>query len=218
MSNGKIGVSEPLTPDQYLAAYTFSEDALTKLLQRITISTSAGAEIDFSAGMAGSPAGGVSSVQGFGYNSAVTITRPGNTTAYAATDTVGGPLTFPNAGPSGGGSVIITGAQLELDIGVIPSGMTSFRLYLYNVTPPSALSDNDPWDLSAGDRASFMGYLDLGSPLDLGSTCYVEVNNLVKQVVVSSGGSLYAYLVTTTGYTPASNSEIYKVTLHAVGV
>lgn len=151
------------------------------------------------------------------YNPAVTITRPANTTAYTAGDVVGGALTLSSAGPSGGGTIIINGAQLELDISAIPSGMTTFRLYLYNVTPPSATADNGVWDLPSGDRASFLGYIDLGTPVDLGSTCYIEQINLAKQIVVASGGSIYGYLVTTAGYTPAANSEVYKVTLHAVG-
>lgn len=150
------------------------------------------------------------------YDVALSITRPANQTPYTALDNVGGALTFASVGPSAS-AIMITGAQLELDIAAIPSGMTSFRLHLYNVTPPSAVSDNGAWDLPSGDRASYLGFIDLGSPVDLGSTCYVEATNLNKQLKLS-GTSLFAYLVTTTGYTPAANSEVYKVTLHAVAV
>ena len=151
------------------------------------------------------------------YNSVCTITRPANTTPYSINDSVGGALTFASAGPSAGGTIIITGAQLELDISAIPSGMTSFRLHLYNVTPPSATADNGAWDLPSGDRASYLGYVDLGTPVDLGSTCYVEQTNLVKQIATASG-SIYGYLVTPTAYTPAANSEVYKITLHTMGI
>ena len=177
---------------------------------------SSGNLIDFTSGTAGTPAGGVASTQGFAYNPTVTITRPANTTAYTPKDSVGGALDFTAAGPSGGGTVIITGTQLELDIAAVPSGMTSFTLYLYNVTPPSATADNGVFDLPSGDRASFLGSIALGTPVDEGSTLYVETNNINKQVVVPSGGHLFAYLVTTAGFTPANNSEVYKVTLHAV--
>jgi len=147
------------------------------------------------------------------YDVALTITRPANTTAYTAGDTVGGALTFSSIGPSAS-AIMITSAQLELDISAIPSGMTSFRLYLYNVTPPSATADNGAWDLPSGDRASYLGYIDLGTPVDLGSTCYVEQVNINKQLKLSSA-NLFGYLVTNGGFTPAANSEVYVVTLHA---
>jgi hypothetical protein len=146
------------------------------------------------------------------YDVATTITRPANTTPYTANDNVGGALTFTAVGPSGG-AVMITSAQLELDISAIPSGMTSFRLYLYNVTPPSAVADNGAFSLPSGDRASYLGYIDLGAPVNLGSTCYVEQTNINKQIKLS-GANLFGYLVTNGGFTPAANSEVYVVTLH----
>lgn len=200
---------------QKFTAFTGTFGATTAL--KSVLHDSSGAAINLATGTAGTPAGGVSSIQGFAYNPSVTITRPANITAYTAVDVVGGALDFTAAGPSGGGTVIITGAQLELDISAIPSGMTSFRLELYNVTPPSATADNGAWDLVSGDRASYLGYYELGSPVDRGSTCYVEADRN-KQVVIPSGGHLFAYLVTAGGYTPAANSEVYKVTLHTVGV
>ena len=153
-----------------------------------------------------------------GVASPVTVTRPANTTAYTANDVLGGAITFTGMGPSPGGEVIITSVQMEIDVTAIPSGMTSFRLYLYSVTPPSALADNAAWDLPSGDRASYKGYVDLGSPADLGSTLYVETNGVNKQITVPSGGSLFGYLVTNGGFTPGGNSEVYVVTLHAAGL
>lgn len=149
---------------------------------------------------------------------AVTLTRPANQTQYLAGDVVGTALTFPGVGASGE-AIVITGAQLELDIGAIPSGMTSFRLHLYNVTPPSALADNAPFDLAAGDRAAYLGYIDLGTPIDFVSTCYCEANNINKQIdLAASSSTIYGYLVTTGSFTPAANSETYKVTLHTIEI
>lgn len=153
---------------------------------------------------------------GFAYSNAFTITRPANQTPYTAGDVVGGALTFTSMGSSAG-RIMITTDQLELDLTAIPAGMTSFTLYLYNVTPPSALADNAPWDLPSGDRASYLGFVTMGSPVDLGSTCYVETNIINKQLKLA-GTSLFGYLVTTAGYTPAANSEVYVATLHAVGL
>jgi hypothetical protein len=114
-------------------------------------------------------------------------------------------------------SVTITSAELEIDVAAIPASMTSFRLYLYSVTPPSALADNAAWDLPAGDRASFLGYIDLGTPADLGSTLYVRTNGINAQFKLG-GTSLFGYLVTNGAFTPAGNSEVYVVTLHAAAL
>jgi len=153
---------------------------------------------------------------GFAYSNALTITRPANQTPYTAGDVVGGALTFTSMGSSAG-RIMLTSSQLELDIAAIPTGMSSFILYLYNVTPPSAIADNAPWDLPSGDRASFLGGFNLGSPADLGSTCYVEQNIINKQIKLA-GTSLFGYLVTVAGFTPAANSEVYVNTIHAVGL
>lgn len=154
------------------------------------------------------------------YTSAPTVTRPANTTPYAAGDVVGATaaaITFPSAGPSGG-HVLVTTDNLRIDLAAVPSGMTSFRLYLYNVTPPSALADNAVWDLSSGDRAGFLGYLDLGTPVDLGSTLFVQTINPGLQVKLATGStSLFGYLVTAAIYTPTSG-EVYTPRLETVGV
>jgi hypothetical protein len=85
------------------------------------------------------------------------------------------------------------------------------------VTPPSALADNAPFDIPSGDRASFLGIVQLGTPVDYGSTLYVEQNVVNKQIKLA-GTNLFGYLVTVAGYTPAANSEVYVPTLHSVGV
>lgn len=154
-----------------------------------------------------------------GYDATAAFNRPTNVTAYTAVDVIGpttnAVLTFANVGPAGGSTVSITGAQLEIDVAAIPSGMTTFRLYLYNSIPTSPYTDNTGWDLGATDRPKFLGYIDLGTPLDLGSTLYVETNNINKQVLLSSN-NVYGYLVTAGAFTPANNSEAYSITLHTV--
>ena len=152
-----------------------------------------------------------------GYASIVSITRPANITAYTAGDVVGGALSITSIGPGGSSPIMITTVQLELDIAAVPVGMTGFRLYLYNVTPPSAVADNGVFTLPAGDRASFLGFIDINSPLALGATCYIENANINKQLKLTGTG-LFGYLVTTAGYTPAAVSEAYKLTVHSVAV
>jgi hypothetical protein len=160
---------------------------------------------------------------GSAHGAAVALTRPANTTVYTAGDVVGGTanggaMDFPTLGKAGG-AILITGAALEVDIAAVDSGMTSFRLHLYNALPPSAIGDNNPFDLAAGDRSAYVGYIDLGTPVDFGSTLYCEVNNLNKQVHLAGGSQdLFGYLVTNGGFTPGANSEGFKVTLHTVEI
>lgn len=152
------------------------------------------------------------------YVSQPTVTRPGNTTPYGAGDVVGGAITFTSVGPSAG-HVLVTTADLRIDVAAVPSGMTNFRLYLYDVTPPSALADNAVWDLPSGDRTNFLGYLDIGAPVDLGSTLYVQlINPGLHFKLASASTSLFGYLVTIGAFTPAGNSEVYVPRLKTIGV
>jgi len=161
-------------------------------------------------------------IRGPAYSTTVTLTRTNDTNAYAANDVIGAAtgstaaLAF-TLGSSDGGHVLITTARMAIDLSAVISGMGNFRLYFYNVTPPSALGDNVAWDLPSGDRTAFLGYIDLGTPVDLGSTLYVETTHVDKQVVVPAGGILYAYLVTTGAYTPSA-SDVFRITLNSMGL
>lgn len=154
-----------------------------------------------------------------GYVSSATITRTNDTNAYTANDVVGAAtgstaaVEFVGVGPAGR-DVMITGARLQIDAAAVISGETSYRLYLYSAIPPSALGDNAAFDLPSGDRASFMGYVDLGTPVDLGSTLYVETS-FINKPVHPVGTSVFGYLVTIGAYTPTA-SRVYKITLFTV--
>lgn len=130
--------------------------------------------------------------------------------SHTAGDCNGAAQNFASIGLSGR-PIMITGASLEIDSGTAEA--TSWRIYLYNVTPPSAIADDGAWDLASGDRASFLGYIDLGTAVDLGSTQWVESSGINKQVKLSGTG-LFGYLVNNTTLTPANVAHI--VTLHAV--
>lgn len=157
-------------------------------------------------------------VSGSGGGASVTVTRPANTTAYVTNDVVGGVITFTDMGPTGR-RILLTSAALRYDVGSVPAGMANFRLHLYSVTPPSALADNAAWDLSAGDRAGYVGFIDLGTPADFGSTLFTQVNNLGMQTRLDAADTrLFGYLVTTAGYTPAANSETFNIRLRSVGL
>jgi hypothetical protein len=150
------------------------------------------------------------------------ITRPSDTAAYTAGDIIGtatgstAAIQFAAIGAIG--KVIrITGSRLEIDVTAIPSGMTSFRLHLYSVTPPSALGDNAAWDLPSGDRSSYLGYVDLGSPVDLGSTLYIQQTGLDYDFSMGSTVNLFGYLVTNGAFTPSA-STVKVITIYAMAM
>lgn len=154
------------------------------------------------------------------YSVSVTATRPANTTTYTANDVIGGSptavLTFSNIGLSGA-NVSIRSADLRIDAASVPAGMANMRLYLYSATPPSALADNAAWDIQSGDRSAYIGYIDLGTPVDLGSTLFVQADQINKQIKLAAGSTtVYGYLVTIGGFTPGAISEVYTITLRVV--
>lgn len=148
--------------------------------------------------------------------SSATFTRGANVTPYAAGDLIGQVQTLASIGVALA-AVMITGARLEIDVAAVPSGMTGLRLHLFTSAPSVTQSDNDAFNLIAADRAKYVGYIEFGTPLDLGDTLYGEINNLNKQLKMVTT-DLFAVLTTNGGFTPAANSEVYKVTLHTVAV
>jgi len=166
--------------------------------------------------------GSVAGVTGVGYSSQVSVTRPSDTNVYAPGDVIGSStgstaaITLTNMGAANG-HVIITDADLRIDVASVPTGMSSFRLHLYSATPASAYGDNAAWDLpsTGNDRASYLGYIDFGTPQDLGSTLYVQASSINKKLLLGASTSLFAYLQTTAGYTPNSGS-VYTVRLNAI--
>lgn len=154
-----------------------------------------------------------------GLSASVSVTRPSDTTAYAANDVLGptgggtSGIDF-NLAAVSGSNIMISGVALERDVAALISGETTYNLYLYNVTPPSALADNAAFDIPSGDRASFLGKISISTPVDEGSTLYIEMNGINKQVKLS-GTHIFGYLVTVGAYTPAS-ATVLKITLNAV--
>lgn len=163
----------------------------------------------------------------FGYQATVTITRPDNTTAYAAGDVIGvaDAETPANAGsailhmadiaPQGGGAIMITSVDLMISAAAVPSGMAGFRLHLYSASP-TAILDNAAFDLAAGDRATYLGYVDLATPVDRVSTLQVQADQINKHLLATSA-SLWGILETVGGYTPSA-STAKKIRVHTVRV
>ncbi len=164
------------------------------------------------------------SIPGPSWTPSVSITRPADTTAYAAGDVIGTATsaihTLTPAGPSFGGAVLITNVTLELDIASVPAGMTTFRLHLFNASP-TAIADNAAFDLLSADRSKYLGFVDLPTPLDFGSTLWSETESQIywsirKQVTLVDA-NLYGVLQTVGGYTPASAS-VFVLTVKTLSV
>ena len=151
-------------------------------------------------------------VAGKAYRTTVTITRPSNATAYTAGDVVGDTggsaiISLTAAGPSAG-FVIIQSVSLMFSDSTVPSGMGAFRLHLYSVSP-TAIADNAAFDLLSGDRANYMGFIDLPTPSDFGSSLYTQTDypgRLIKMGAAST--TLFAELETRGAYTPVSASTV----------
>lgn len=155
-----------------------------------------------------------------GYGDTQTITRQNNTTAYSAGQVIGGSggatLRFAKMGRYAFETMIMS-SRLLLSDSSVPSGMGNMRLHLYNAAPPSALADAAAWDLPSGDRAAYRGYIDMGTPVDVGSSLFVQLNQIFHQVKLDLSADLWAYLQTIAGYTPAALSTL-RVSLRAMAL
>ena len=167
-------------------------------------------------------------VDGKAYRSSVTITRPSNTTAYAAGDVIGvadggtpanagsAVIQLTNVGP-GGGYVLVQSVRLLIGNTSVPSGMGAFRLHLYTAAP-TAILDNAAFGLAGGEVSSYVGYVDLQTPQDFGSVLFAQADYVGTLVnLASASTTLWAELETRGAYTPASGTtyDLRVMTLEA---
>jgi hypothetical protein len=151
-------------------------------------------------------------VAGGAYRTTATITRPSNTTAYTAGDVVGDTggsaiISLTSAGPAAG-FLLVQSISLVFSDSTVPSGMGAFRVHMYSASP-TAIADNAAFDLLSGDRATYMGYIDLPAPQDLGSTIYTQTDypgRLIKLAAAST--TLFVEIETRGAYTPVSASTV----------
>lgn len=95
--------------------------------------------------------------------------------------------------------------------------MTTFRLHLYNAAP-TAIADGTAFDLPAGDRAKYLGYINLAAPVDLGATLWSQNDSAnFNGKLADSSTTLYGILETIGAFTPSAQT-VKKVTLYILGV
>lgn len=148
------------------------------------------------------------------YNGSLTITRPA-VTAYQAGDVIGDTngsaiFTLSGVGPAGG-NIRFNNVKLLIYSATPVTTMTTVRMHLYDASP-TAIADNAAFDLVANDRASYLDYIDLPTPTDMGSTLVTKVEAPLSSVkLASESTALYAQLQTITAATFAENSTVMSL-------
>jgi hypothetical protein len=138
--------------------------------------------------------------------SASAVFTPANT-SHTAGDVVGGAKEFALGAPTGALLRIVNASML---VAGGTNETSTWRLYMFSVTPPSALADDAAFLLPSGDRASFLGYFDFAQLVDVGDTLFIEATP--NKVIRLTGTSVFAYLVNLTTVTTAAVAR--TVTLH----
>ena len=154
-----------------------------------------------------------------GYTDVVsgTLTRPANTTAYAADDEVATASTSPlslNLARANGLSGLIVGATLIYSNN--PSTTPQFRLLVFDQTVTLA-GDNAALALSDADAAKCIGFIDFNTsqPAAAGTSgALIMIGSIVNPIsfeAASGSQAIFFALVTKNAFTPIANSETIEV-------
>lgn len=161
---------------------------------------------------------------------AVEVTRPADTTAYAANDAIGSRTTGAandfvfRLSLQPGGSGYIVKAKLHTNQSTC---VARFRLHLYNGTP-APIADNTICTVLYTNAAKYLGYIDFpaaanpaGASDDLaqalvlpGSTGTNSQPCLPLAITTDGNGKVYGQLETLDAFTPASGQKI-RIALEA---
>ena len=137
----------------------------------------------------------------------ITITRAAMTTYMASSpnfDVYGGLFELQNIGVAGKG-IFLTFFEIDLTLNAVPTGMTSFQVFL-SPTAPTSIADNNIFTLNSGaylDKVGFSVPMSLGR----GGGKVVGVIKDLNQLFILTSSSLWGYLVTNGAIVPAANSE-----------
>lgn len=154
-----------------------------------------------------------------GRSSTVTVTfnRPADTNGYTALDVIGSGSTANHQATSAGTNgnlMLIQSASLTINNTSIPSGMTTFRLHLWD-TAPNSLADNAAFAVAAADRSKYRGFVDLPQIAVVGGGFLYTFVDYVGRPLRLSSTSFWFNIQTIGGYTPASGTE-YSVRFNLV--
>lgn len=162
---------------------------------------------------------GVFLVGGRSSSPVVTFTRPADTTAYTANDVIGSTSTAIHGATSAGvaGALIqIQSISLVVNLTAVPSGMTSFRVHLWE-SSPTAIADNAAFSAAAADRAKYRGFYDLPTIAAVGGGFLWTHADYVGRPIRLTTTGFFFNLQTIGAFTPASETE-YSVRFNCVEV
>lgn len=146
-----------------------------------------------------------------GFSASSSQARPNDTTAYTAGDVVGAASTnrsFASLGSINAGHIVITGAWLKYKAAAIISGMTTWRLHLYNAAPTN-IADNSAYSLADADEGKYIGYIEFSALEDLGANLWRRMDNLnLKTKHSAASATIYGLLETVGAFTPAANTVV----------
>ena len=145
----------------------------------------------------------------------VEITRPNDSFAYGANDSVNTSTSVPTMITFAGLARIIGGTGYITNVRMIKSTATvtnaNFRLWLYNqaITP---VNDNAPFTLLYANAAKRLGYVDLvmtteGTGSDSASCFLANVN--MKFDTQANSTSIFGLLETKAAYAPGAQEKFY---------
>lgn len=126
--------------------------------------------------------------------------------SHTAGDAVGVAAEFALAAPTGSLVKIVNASML---VAGGTNETSTWRVYLFSVTPPSALADDAAFLLASGDRASFLGYFDFAQLVDVGDTLYIEATP--NKVIRLTGTSVFGYLVNLTTVVTAAVARTVRI-------
>ena len=146
-----------------------------------------------------------------------TVTRPANTTAYAANDVIASsttagnvvPLQFNNLMNTRAGTGYITKALLWVDGSAFTSPL---RLYLFNDVPTD-IADNAQFPLTFANSTAHLGYIDFlfcttgGTGSDVALAEIDDLRIPIQSKDITGSNPVYGILVSQAGFTPTSGQR-----------
>lgn len=146
-----------------------------------------------------------------------TKTRPNDTTAYTAGDVVGtGDWVFDFQGAVN--ALYLIAVALRFDVSALPSGMTTFKLHLYDAVTAVELADNAPQTFLTADKAKYLMTINLDAPTDKGDFLFSRTTGIFDQITLKKGSNkIYARLETDGAFTPTALA-VKNISLIGVGI
>lgn len=141
-----------------------------------------------------------SSSAGSTYQASIIFTRTADATPYIAGDVYGTKMELVGFGEASKGFVL-TGINGVSSLATLPTGMGSFRLFLFG-SQPAAIADNAAFTLASSSLTPKGILLDTLAIVINSTAAHLQTDQ-INFIDKRGAGTLWAYLVTQAGFTPA---------------